>query len=177
MSRLSQNNLVPWLFVYPTREYLISATAHDGSRHTSFSTSKRQSILDRLDMVTEWVTSKTDGDLPNEQKANSVLKMMSLEARGDRMLVQDIFELVVNIYNDRSFAGSGPTFRFKQGFSEGQPLPTKKLAQISTECRTIAVLMANQANRKLIEFELWPVAGDGVLKSIGVVAYVHFAFV
>ncbi|KAF9343600.1 hypothetical protein BGX34_006571, partial [Mortierella sp. NVP85] len=52
-------------------------------------------------------------------------------------------EFVINIYNNLSFARSELIFRLKKVFSEGQPLPTKQFAQISTECRTITVHSAN----------------------------------
>ncbi|KAF9958937.1 hypothetical protein BGZ72_010618 [Mortierella alpina] len=72
-----------------------------------------------LDMATEWVTGKTETFPTIKEKASLMVKMMCLETRGDKKLVEDFLELVVTIYNDPSFARSELTVRLEQAFLMG----------------------------------------------------------
>lgn len=72
-----------------------------------------------LDMVTEWVTGKTETFPTIKEKASLMVKMMCLETRGDKKLVEDFLDLVVTIYNDPSFARSELTVRLEQAFLMG----------------------------------------------------------
>ncbi|KAF9357807.1 hypothetical protein BGX26_003026, partial [Mortierella sp. AD094] len=72
-----------------------------------------------LDMATEWVTGNTETFPTIKEKASLMVKMMCLETRGDKKLVEDFLELVVTIYNDQSFARSELTVRLEQAFLMG----------------------------------------------------------
>ncbi|KAG0250123.1 hypothetical protein BGZ95_007299, partial [Linnemannia exigua] len=59
--------------------------------------------------------------------ASLMFKMMCLESRGDKKLVEDFLELVVTIYNDPSFARSELTVRLEQAFLMGTRSDNPKL--------------------------------------------------
>ncbi|KAK5808732.1 hypothetical protein F5H01DRAFT_281683, partial [Linnemannia elongata] len=80
-----------------------------------------------LDMATEWVTGKTETFPTIKEKASLMVKMMCLESRGDKKLVEDFLELVVTIYNDPSFARSELTVRLEQAFLMGTRSDNPKL--------------------------------------------------
>ncbi|OZJ06116.1 hypothetical protein BZG36_01053 [Bifiguratus adelaidae] len=72
-----------------------------------------------LDLVRDWILSRTETFPTIKEKASLMVKMMLFENRNDTALIEQYLELVIQIYKDPSFARSELTVRLEHAFLMG----------------------------------------------------------
>lgn len=82
-----------------------------------------------LDMLEEWILGKTETFPTIKEKAGLLVKMMALERRNDQQLTEDFLKLVINIYNNPTFARSELTVRLEQAFLLGTRCENPEIRQ------------------------------------------------
>ncbi|KAI8880605.1 hypothetical protein K501DRAFT_224440 [Backusella circina FSU 941] len=72
-----------------------------------------------LDMLSEWVLTKSEPIPTIKEKAGLLGKMMTIETRNNQKLTEDFLELVYKIYSNPTFARSELTVRMEHAFLLG----------------------------------------------------------
>ncbi|KAJ3211873.1 hypothetical protein HDU67_004198 [Dinochytrium kinnereticum] len=82
-----------------------------------------------LELVTAWILESTEPFPTPKEKANLMVKLLSIESKGEKSLVSDYLSLVLRIYSTPSFARSELTVRLEKAFLWGTRCEDPELRQ------------------------------------------------
>lgn len=88
-----------------------------------------------IDIVRSWVFSTTDLFPTTKEKAAILIKMLVFELRGELTLSKEFYQIVVDIFEDKTMACSELTVRMEQPFLVGT-----RLADVGIRTRLMSIL-------------------------------------